>query len=104
VAVNVCILYPPTVVIELPPVAIVVPVLAATDPSIVTHAPLEYISTLLVVVFVLISPLVAVSRSAVVPLATCINPVSLIVKFFNVAILSSIPYNNHAWTTCAAGC
>jgi hypothetical protein len=82
-----------------PPVARVVPVLAATDPSTATHTPLEYISTLLVVVFVLISPLVAVSRCAVVPLATCINPVSLIVKFFNVAILSFIPYDNHAWAT-----
>jgi hypothetical protein len=95
VLVKVCILYPPTVV-TIPPVASVDPLLAATDPSTVTQTPPEYISTLLVVVFVLTSPLVGVGRCAVVPAANFTNPVSLIVKFFNVAMLSSIPYNNYA--------
>jgi hypothetical protein len=84
-------------------VASVDALLAATDPSTVTQTPFEYISTLLVVVFVLISPLAGVDRSAVVPLATLTNPVSFIVKFFNVAILSSISYNNYpgaAGTVC----
>jgi hypothetical protein len=68
VAVNVCILKPPAVVIDAPPVAIV-PVFELIEPSIDCHAPLTYISFLFVVVLYLTSPLTGLASPPDTPVA-----------------------------------